>query len=92
LSTYGAELRRHEALRAAQVEARDALRLAQIQFETGGASFLDLLTAETAEISADQAVAQSDQALCAYQIAVFQQLGGGWEEAPPVTPLKVKGG
>jgi NodT family efflux transporter outer membrane factor (OMF) lipoprotein len=91
LSTYGAELRRHEALLAAQAQARDALRLAHVQFEVGGASFLDLLTAETASISADQALAQSDQAMTADQVAVFQQLGGGWEQAPAVSPMKLTG-
>jgi outer membrane protein TolC len=50
------------------------------------------LTAETTLVSADQQLAASDQALAADQVAVFQALGGGWEQAPSVTPPPVPGG
>jgi outer membrane protein TolC len=82
LSAYGAELDHHRALLAAQKDATDALRLADIQFRSGAASFLDLLGSESTQVAADQAVALSDQTLAADQVAVFQQLGGGWEDAP----------
>jgi len=36
-------------------------------------------------VAADQAVALSDQTLAGDQVAVFQQLGGGWEDAPAGT-------
>jgi NodT family efflux transporter outer membrane factor (OMF) lipoprotein len=81
LSAYAAELDRHKALLAAQKDAAEALRLADIQFRSGAASFLDLLSAESAVVAADQAVAQSDQSLAGDQVAVFQQLGGGWEDS-----------
>jgi NodT family efflux transporter outer membrane factor (OMF) lipoprotein len=91
LSVYAAELDRHAALLSAQTQAADALRLADIQFKSGAASFLDLLGAEAAAVAADQAVAQSDLALSADQVAVFQQLGGGWEGAPAVVTPKAGG-
>jgi outer membrane protein TolC len=84
LSAYGAELDHHVALAEAKKNADEALRLADIQFKAGAASFLDLLTAEQTAVAADQAVAQSDQTLSDDQVAVFQALGGGWEGAPPV--------
>jgi NodT family efflux transporter outer membrane factor (OMF) lipoprotein len=90
LATYGAELDHHMALAAAQKAANEALASAQTQFQDGAFSFLDLLTAQSTAVSANQALAQSDQTLAADQIAVFQALGGGWEDAPqaPVPSLK----
>ena len=89
LSAYAAELDRQRALGLARQHADEALRLAQIQYQAGGASFLDLLQAQAALVGADQAVAVSDQAISADQVAVFQALGGGWETAPPVTLPKL---
>nr|MDQ2862004.1 TolC family protein [Pseudomonadota bacterium] len=89
LTTYGAELDRHVALAAAEDRADEALRLAQIQYGAGAASALDLLTAESTQVAAAQASAASDQAIAADQVAVFQALGGGWEDAPPVIPPPV---
>ncbi len=90
LSTYAAELDHHTALTEAQKNADDALRLARIQFEAGSLSFLDLITTESTAVAADQAVAQSDQTISADQVAVFQALGGGWEEAAAVAPARIR--
>jgi NodT family efflux transporter outer membrane factor (OMF) lipoprotein len=89
LTTYAAELQRHTALSAARDQANEAFRLAQVQYQAGMASYLDLLTAETTLVTADQALAASDQQISSDQVAVFQALGGGWENAPPVTAPKV---
>jgi len=89
LTTYAAELDRHGALSAARDRANEALRLAQIQYQAGTASYLDLLTAETTVVNAEQALAASDQLLSSDQVAVFQALGGGWEDAPAVVAPKV---
>ncbi|MGA0604017.1 efflux transporter outer membrane subunit [Caulobacter sp. KR2-114] len=91
LSTYAAELDHHAALSLARQHAAEALRLAQIQYQAGSASFLDLITAQQTLVSADQQLAASDQAISADQVAVFQALGGGWEQAPPVSPPKLPG-
>ena len=79
LTVYDAELRHHAALTAARASADEAQRLAVIQFKAGTASILDLLTAQTAAVAGDQAVAASDQAIADDQVAVFEALGGGWE-------------
>ncbi len=91
LSTYAAELDHHAALALARQHADEALRLAQIQYQAGSASFLDLITAQQAQVTADQQLAASDQAISADQVAVFQALGGGWEAAPAVAPPKLPG-
>ena len=92
LTTYGAELNRHAALVSATDNANRAFVLAQTQNRAGSLSFLDLLTAETTLVTADQQLAQSDQAISNDQVAVFQALGGGWEQAPAVVPPPVPGG
>ena len=92
LTAYGGELNRHAALASARENANRAFTLAQIQNQAGSLSFLDLLTAETTLVTADQQLAQSDQAVSNDQVAVFQALGGGWEDAPAVVPPPVPGG
>jgi NodT family efflux transporter outer membrane factor (OMF) lipoprotein len=91
LTRYAAEIDRHAALGAARDHARDAFALAQAQYKAGAISFLDLLTAQSALLGAEQALAVSDEALSADQVAVFQALGGGWEDAPAVSAPKVSG-
>ncbi|HEY2048376.1 MAG TPA: efflux transporter outer membrane subunit [Caulobacteraceae bacterium] len=86
LSTYAAEIDQNRALVAAQAAANQAFGLSGVQFRAGSYSFLDLLTVQTTLVQANQATAQSDTLLAADQIGVFQTLGGGWENAPPVTP------
>ena len=91
LATLATELDHNRALVAARANADEALRLAQIQYQAGTASGLDQLTAEAAKIAADEAVAASDQSIASDQIAVFQALGGGWEDAPSVSAPKAGG-
>ena len=84
LTGYQAELQRHDALASAREHAAVAYGLAQTQYRLGAISFLDMLQAQATLIGAEQALAGSDQALSADQIAVFQALGGGWQDAPTV--------
>ncbi|MFI4973331.1 MAG: efflux transporter outer membrane subunit [Caulobacterales bacterium] len=92
LTAYAGELDRHAALAAADDHAKQAFDLAHTQYNIGAISFLDLLTAETSLVQADQQLAVSDQAVAADQVAVFQALGGGWESAPAITPPPVPRG
>ena len=88
LTTYAAELQHNAATRADRDDANRSFALAKTQFDAGATSFLDLLTAEQTDVAADQALATSDQQLAADQVAVFQALGGGWEQAPAVAVPK----
>jgi NodT family efflux transporter outer membrane factor (OMF) lipoprotein len=88
LTTYQAELARHAALTAGRDDNQRAFDLAQIQLQHGSISFPDLLVTERSLDSAEADLAASDQALVDDQVAVFQSLGGGWENAPPVIPPK----
>jgi multidrug efflux system outer membrane protein len=78
LSAYANELDRNAALTAARDRAGDAVRLSQLRFDAGSDSFLTLLDAQRTLVQADAALAQSDAQIAGGQIAVFQQLGGGW--------------
>jgi NodT family efflux transporter outer membrane factor (OMF) lipoprotein len=84
LAAYGGELDRHASLTVAQAQSAEAFRLAQVRFQAGGASFLDVLDAQRTLVDAQTALAASDTALVGDQITVFKTLGGGWEEAPAV--------
>lgn len=86
LSTYASEIDHNRALAGAQKAAQQAFDLSRVQFQAGAYSFLDLLSVQQTLVAANQAAAQSDTALAADQIGLFQALGGGWEDAPPVTP------
>ena len=86
LSAYGSELDRHGSLQIARDQSAEALRLAQVRFQNGGASFLDVLDAERTLVTTEAALAVSDEALVADQITLFKALGGGWEEAPAIAP------
>jgi NodT family efflux transporter outer membrane factor (OMF) lipoprotein len=89
LTAYANELERNGSLVTARDQSQIALKLAHSRFELGGASYLDLLTAETDFVNASSLLATSDQALASDQVTVFKALGGGWEQAPPVKPLPI---
>ena len=89
LTNYGGELQRNAALAGARDQSRTALNLAQVRYQDGSASFLDLITAETDLVNAEASLSNSSQLLASDQVTVFKALGGGWEQAPAVTPLGV---
>jgi NodT family efflux transporter outer membrane factor (OMF) lipoprotein len=79
LSAYANELDRNTALTAARDRAADAVRLSQVRYDAGSDGFLTLLDAQRTLVAAEAALAQSDAQVASGQIAVFQQLGGGWQ-------------
>jgi NodT family efflux transporter outer membrane factor (OMF) lipoprotein len=92
LTAYGSELDRNGALKAAQAQSAIAFRLAQVRYQDGEASYLDLISAETDLVNASAALAASNQAMASDQVTVFKALGGGWEQAPAVEPLPITDG
>jgi multidrug efflux system outer membrane protein len=81
LTNYANELDRRSALLIARNRADDAQRLSQLRYDQGADSFLSLLDAQRTLASAEAALAQSNAQVTTNQIAVFQALGGGWEQA-----------
>ncbi len=89
LVAYQGELRRNKSLKGSDDGQRHAFSLVQVRYREGSVSYLDLLAAETNLVNADLALADSDQFLASDQVTVFKALGGGWEQAPAITPLEV---
>jgi len=78
LSAYANELERVAALREARTFSADAVNLANLRFNAGQQSFLDVLQVELTSTQAEMALAQSEARLAALQIDLFLALGGGW--------------
>jgi NodT family efflux transporter outer membrane factor (OMF) lipoprotein len=91
LTSYANELDRNASLTLARDQSLIAFDLAQRQYQMGRVSYLDLLTAQTDFIDANATLAASDQSLASDQVTVFKALGGGWEQAPHVSPLPFNG-
>ncbi len=81
LSTYANELDRNAALQRGASDASAAYKLAQVRFNTGAQSELDLLTTEQTLVQAQASLAASNEVLAADQIQLFKALGGGWAPA-----------
>ena len=72
-----------EQLRAlgAVVEAESVrFRLARLRYESGVASYLDLLDAQRALFTAQTTLVQSRLASLQNQVQLYRSLGGGWTE------------
>jgi NodT family efflux transporter outer membrane factor (OMF) lipoprotein len=61
------------------------LRLSQMRYDAGVASFLDLLDAQRSHFSARQAEIQTRLLRLQNQVLLYRALGGGWTE-PPASP------
>ena len=81
-----------QALRAqaeAEKAARDSLELTRKQFSFGAVNYLLLLDAERQYLQARITLAQARAARLADTAALFQALGGGWnQETSLVSPMK----
>ena len=84
LATYGGELDRRTALKAARDSAAEAFRLEQVRLANGAVSQVDLFVIEQTLVNAESALAASDTALVTDQVSVFKALGGGWDDPAPI--------
>lgn len=69
------------ALRAQTAAAQDSLRLADLRYRNGIASYLDLLDAERSLFAVEQQLAQVQLAQRANEVRLYKALGGGWSAA-----------
>lgn len=64
----------------AQANAEEArLRLAELRYRNGAASYLDVLDAERSLFAAQQAVVQVHAQQVQNQVTIYKVLGGGWK-------------
>lgn len=78
LKALEADAKTLQAQGEAADQARAALEIARQQFAVGGASYLELLSAERAWQQTRLALAQAQAARFADTAALFAALGGGW--------------
>ena len=68
----------------AQVEAESArLKLSDLRYRNGVASYMDLLDAQRSLFALQQAVVQVRLAQLQHQVGLYKALGGGWTEPDP---------
>jgi multidrug efflux system outer membrane protein len=78
--------RNQVAAQQTQVDAlRRALRLAEMRYQSGASSYLDLLDAQRSLFGAELSLAQVQGQQATAAVTLYRALGGGW----PVTPADV---
>lgn len=92
-ATYSHQL---DAMRALEATAREALRLANLRYETGVDSFLQVQSAEVNLYSVQQAFLQVGMESLLNRVALYKALGGGWlretaSDVPLEQPAKANG-
>lgn len=78
LAALTKEKERQPSLVQALEANRKALELANIRYEKGLSSFLDVLDAQRSLYSSEDAVTQSRAAVNTHVVALYKALGGGW--------------
>ncbi len=81
LTAFGTEQQRHEALLSSAQATRRAAALAQERYRAGLTGFLEVLDAQRALLTVEDAAAQSERRLGENLIRLFKSFGGGWETA-----------
>ena len=82
LVAFGREQERRTSLAKAATSQRQAADLARQRHAAGLSDFLDVLDAERNELTAEDALAQSEVLLASDAVALYKALGGGWTEEP----------
>lgn len=62
--------------------AQDARRLAEIRYQGGATSYLEVLDSETRLFAAEISLAQARQGELSAFVEVYRALGGGWQVEP----------
>ena len=78
LVAYNREKSRRAALSASVQAYSRASELSKSLYEGGSATYSELLTAQAAQQSAEDALIQSEAAVASDYIALAKALGGGW--------------
>jgi outer membrane protein TolC len=79
LVAYEGEQRRHQQLTASRDANRRALERATQLYRAGLGDFINVLDGERSLYAAEDALAQSDQALTQSTVALYKALGAGWQ-------------
>ena len=73
------ERRRQDALAASARSARSSASIALDQYRAGLVTYVNVLQAQTTDLTAQDQLAQSRLALSTDLISIYKALGGGWQ-------------
>jgi NodT family efflux transporter outer membrane factor (OMF) lipoprotein len=79
LAAYGADQARRASLEMAVKASRSARQLARQRYQSGVASFIDVLDAERTEEGNELSLADATTAVSTDLVQLYRALGGGWE-------------
>ncbi len=79
LIDFAKELERREYLREAAESSEKAVELSRLRYQFGVADFLTVLDAERRLLEAQDELARSETRTATALVAVYKELGGGWE-------------
>jgi multidrug efflux system outer membrane protein len=79
LAAYGADQARRASLATAVSASRNARMLARQRYQSGVASFIDVLDAERTEEQNELALADATTAVSSDLVQLYRALGGGWQ-------------
>jgi multidrug efflux system outer membrane protein len=80
LAAYGADQQRRAWLDATVAQNRDALTLSRQRYESGLATFIEVLDAERTLQQNQLALAESIGAVSTDLVRIYRTLGGGWQQ------------
>lgn len=80
LAAYKTEQTRRDALTTAVAHNQDAVELARQRYQSGIASFLEVLDAERSLQQNQLQLAQSTTTVSTNLVALYKALGGGWDD------------
>jgi NodT family efflux transporter outer membrane factor (OMF) lipoprotein len=83
LAAYGSDQARRASLETAVKASRNARLLARQRYESGVASFIDVLDSERTEEQNELALADATTAVSADLVQLYRALGGGWQNSNP---------
>jgi NodT family efflux transporter outer membrane factor (OMF) lipoprotein len=86
LAAYSADQARRGSLETAVTASRNARMLARQRYQSGVASFIDVLDAERTEEQNELALADATTAVSADLVQLYRALGGGWQSSSDAGP------
>ena len=90
LTAYAKEQQRRESLAKAAAAAKQAVRLAEDQYQAGLVDFNNVLVSQLSLLSVQDELAQSSGVVTANLIRLYKALGGGWTFHAPAVPAGKK--
>ena len=81
LAAYSADQERRTSLQTAATASRNARLLARERYQSGVASFIDVLDAERTEEENELSLADAQTAVSADLVQLYRALGGGWQSS-----------